>query len=118
MSETSHRSLHVTVHSLRYALEPGLPRGQESTFIRRNANNFYSFHMNETWWVDVVEVQHLLEEVKRLDPVSDGENIRSTIAKSYGTVSRISCQKRRMRSAFSNTVASISVSTFRHSLIS
>lgn len=74
-SETSHRSLHVTVHSLRYALEPGLPRGQESTFIRRNANNFYSFHLNETWWIDVVEVQHLLEEVKRLDPVSDGERI-------------------------------------------
>lgn len=73
--ETSHRNLHVTIHALRYVLEPALLRGQESAYLRRNANNFYSFHLDESWWVDVLEVQRLLEEVKMLDIGRDADRI-------------------------------------------
>ncbi len=45
-------NFHAAMHSLRRTLEPNLPAGQESSFIRRRPDNFYSFEADETWWTD------------------------------------------------------------------
>ena len=71
--EASHRNLHVTMHSLRHVLEPTLSRGQESSFIRRTTTNFYQFRVDETWWIDTVEVERFYEEAKRYDKLGDYE---------------------------------------------
>lgn len=52
-------NLHVTLHYLRRVLEPELAPGRESTFIRRNRHNCYWFELNDVWWSDVFDVQHL-----------------------------------------------------------
>lgn len=65
--ETAMGNLHVTVHFLRHLLEPSLGPRQESKFIRRQTNNFYWFHMDDSWWTDTSEVQHLFETAKLYD---------------------------------------------------
>jgi DNA-binding SARP family transcriptional activator len=57
--EAATRNLHVTIHYLRHLLEPDLPLRQESTFLRRNKNNFYWFELDDTWWADIFDVHHL-----------------------------------------------------------
>ena len=59
--ETACGNLHVTMHCLRHLLEPSLSPRQESKFIRRQTNNFYWFDMDETWWTDITDVQHLFD---------------------------------------------------------
>jgi DNA-binding SARP family transcriptional activator len=66
-SETAFGNLHVTMHYLRRLLEPTLMPRQESKFIRRQANNFYSLHLDETWWIDTIEVQHLFHTAREMD---------------------------------------------------
>src|SRR5579859_2617704 len=52
-------NLHVTLHYLRHVLEPELASGCPSAFIRRNRYNYYWFDLNNNWWTDVFDVQHL-----------------------------------------------------------
>lgn len=56
---TASRNLHVTVHHLRYLLEPWLTTGQESRFIHHNRNKYYWFEMDGSWWTDILDIQHL-----------------------------------------------------------
>ncbi|WP_165423067.1 AfsR/SARP family transcriptional regulator [Ktedonosporobacter rubrisoli] len=63
----AHRNLRVNIHYLRHLLEPGIARGQESSFIRRLTNNFYLFHRDDTWWVDVWELQRQFEMAQQID---------------------------------------------------
>jgi len=65
--ESASKNLYVTIHYLRHLLEPELTSGQQSSFIRRNPNNFYWFEMDESWWVDVVNLHHLLDHARELD---------------------------------------------------
>lgn len=60
-------NLHVTLHYLRHILEPDLPSGSPSTFIRRNRHNYYWFDLNNNWWTDVFEVQHLTASAKEAE---------------------------------------------------
>jgi len=69
--EAAYGNLHVTIHYLRHLLEPEAPRGQDSTYIRRHANNFYQFVTNDNWWADVFEVQDLFETARKLDKAGD-----------------------------------------------
>jgi DNA-binding SARP family transcriptional activator len=69
--ETAMGSLHVTVHCLRHLLEPSLGPRETSKFIRRQTNNFYWFAMDETWWTDITDVQHLFETAKAFDAHGD-----------------------------------------------
>jgi DNA-binding SARP family transcriptional activator len=69
--ETALCNLHVTIHCLRRLLEPSLTPRQESRFIRRQTNNFYWFHMDETWWTDTTDVQHLFEAARTFDVQED-----------------------------------------------
>jgi DNA-binding SARP family transcriptional activator len=52
-------NLQVTLHYLRHVLEPDLASGCSSTFIRRNRYNYYRFDLNDMWWADIFDVQHL-----------------------------------------------------------
>ena len=61
------KNMHVTIHYLRRLLEPGLESGQKSTFIRRNRHNFYWFHLDESWWVDIIDIEHLSTSAKEAD---------------------------------------------------
>ena len=70
--ETAYSNLHVTIHYLRRLLEPTIARGQDSQFIRRHANNFYQFMVDDAWWSDVFEIRDLLETAKKLDKAGDG----------------------------------------------
>lgn len=64
-------NLHVTIHFLRHLLEPSLGSRQESKFVRRQANNFYWFHMDETWWTDTSDVEQFFENAKVHDRHED-----------------------------------------------
>lgn len=66
-SETALGNLHVTMHYLRRLLEPDLKPRQESTFIHRRANNFYLLQLDESWWVDAIDVQHIFGTARKLD---------------------------------------------------
>jgi DNA-binding SARP family transcriptional activator len=61
------KNLHVTIHYLRRLLEPDLESGQKSAFIRRNRHNFYWFHLDECWWVDVLDIEQLSMGAKEAD---------------------------------------------------
>jgi DNA-binding SARP family transcriptional activator len=74
--ESAFKNLYVTIHYLRRLLEPELTSGQQSSFIRRNANNFYWFEMDESWWVDVLSLHHLLDQARELD--RRGETMKAT----------------------------------------
>lgn len=71
--ETSHRNLHVTMHALRHVLEPELVRGQESSFIHRTTSKFYQFYMDDTWWIDAVEVERFYQAAKRYEKLGELE---------------------------------------------
>ncbi|HET8912214.1 MAG TPA: BTAD domain-containing putative transcriptional regulator [Ktedonobacteraceae bacterium] len=60
-------NLHVTLHYLRHILEPETPTGSHSTFIRRNRHNYYWFDLNDTWWIDLFDVQHLSLKAKEAE---------------------------------------------------
>ena len=60
-------NLHVTLHYLRHVLEPELPLGCPSTFIRRNRHNYYWFDLNDLWWTDMFDVQHLSTTAKEAE---------------------------------------------------
>lgn len=62
---------HVAMHSLRRALEPQLPPGQESSFIRRRPNNFYCFEAGGEWWTDSGDVEMLYERAHGYDSQGD-----------------------------------------------
>jgi DNA-binding SARP family transcriptional activator len=64
-------NLHVTIHFLRHLLEPTLCSRQESKFVRRQANNFYWFHVDETWWTDTSDVEQFFENAKAYDRRED-----------------------------------------------
>ena len=65
--DTAARNLHVTIHYLRHLLEPDLGSGQRSTFIRRNAHNFYWFDLHESWWVDIFDIEQLTTSAKEAE---------------------------------------------------
>ena len=52
-------NLHVNLNHLRHALEPSLPPGFSSTFIRSSQRNYYWFDPGNSWWTDILEVQAL-----------------------------------------------------------
>jgi DNA-binding SARP family transcriptional activator len=60
-------SFHVAMHSLRRTLEPHLLAGQESSFIRRRPNNFYSFEADDGWWTDTRDLEMLFERAYAYD---------------------------------------------------
>jgi DNA-binding SARP family transcriptional activator len=60
-------NFHVAMHSLRRTLEPRLSARQESSFIRRGPNNFYSFEAGEGWWTDTRDLEMLLERANTYD---------------------------------------------------
>lgn len=60
-------SLHVTLHHLRHALEPELPPGCPSTFIRHDKRKYYRFDLRDLWWTDVLEVQALSAAARDAD---------------------------------------------------
>lgn len=64
-------NFHVAMHSLRRTLEPHLRTGQESSFIRRRTNNFYSFEFDEGWWTDTRDVEMLFERAYSFDSQGD-----------------------------------------------
>ena len=64
-------NLHVTIHFLRHLLEPSLCSRQESRFVRRQANNFYWFDMDDTWWTDTSDVEQFFEKAKTYDRHED-----------------------------------------------
>lgn len=74
--ETAAGNLHVTMHCLRHVLEPSLEPRESSTFIHRQANNFYWFSMNEDWWTDIADVQHLFETAQTFDRL--GEDVKAS----------------------------------------
>lgn len=47
------KKLHVTLHYLRHILEPDLPRGHDSTFIRTDDSGRYWFDPADSWWTDL-----------------------------------------------------------------
>jgi DNA-binding SARP family transcriptional activator len=69
--ETAMGNLHVTMHCLRHLLEPALGPRENSKFIHRQSNNFYWFEMDEHWWTDIADVQHLFETAKTYDARGD-----------------------------------------------
>jgi DNA-binding SARP family transcriptional activator len=73
--EMAMRGLHVAIHELRHLLEPDLLPRQESTFLRRSKNNAYSFELEQTWWMDIHEVQRNYIQARQLD--SDGRHEQS-----------------------------------------
>jgi len=68
---TAAKNMHITIHYLRHLLEPDLEAGQKSTFIRRNTHNFYWFDLNESWWVDIFEVERLTISAKEAENCGD-----------------------------------------------
>ena len=64
-------NFHVAMHSLRRTLEPRLPTGQQSSFIRRRPNNFYSFEDGEDWWTDTRDLELLFERAYAYDSRGD-----------------------------------------------
>ena len=70
-------NLHVTLHYLRYVLEPDLEHGKPSTFVRRNRHNYYWFDLGGVWWSDVSEVEYLSTRAKEAER---RENLAETIA--------------------------------------
>jgi len=69
--ETASGNLYVTIHCLRHLLESTLSPREASKFIRRQSNNFYWFEMDETWWTDIVDVQHLFDTARAFDACGD-----------------------------------------------
>ncbi len=65
--ETAAKNLHVTIHYLRHLLEPDLPSGQKSTFIRRNKDNFYWFDLNGSWWIDTLDIEQCSRRAKEAE---------------------------------------------------
>lgn len=53
---SAERNLHVAIHYLRHLLEPDLLPRSESTYIRRNKDNFYWFELDESWWADIFDL--------------------------------------------------------------
>lgn len=60
-------NLHVTLHYLRHVLEPDLPSGGLSTFIRRNRYNYYWFDLHDIWWTDIFDIQYLSTSAKEAE---------------------------------------------------
>lgn len=58
-SAKSVASFHVCMHVLRRALEPDLPRGGDSVFLRRHDGKLYSFNPRDQWWTDADEIERL-----------------------------------------------------------
>lgn len=75
--EVAHRNLRVTIHYLRYLLEPQIERGQQSRFVLRLTNNFYLFRSDASWWVDVWEMRQQLESAKGMERL--GNSARAAI---------------------------------------
>lgn len=65
--ESAVNNLHVNMNHLRRVLEPWLPPGHSSTFIRRGQPNYYWFEPSNLWWTDILEVQGLTEGARRAD---------------------------------------------------
>jgi DNA-binding SARP family transcriptional activator len=68
--------LYVTIHRLRHLLEPTLSPREASKFIHRHANNFYWFEMGETWWTDIMDVQHLFDTARAFD--ASGDDVKAS----------------------------------------
>ena len=63
--------LHVTLHYLRYLLEPNLAARQPSTFIRSDGKRGYRFNFADCWWTDVMEIDRLLVRARRAEACND-----------------------------------------------
>lgn len=61
------RNLYVAIHYLRHLLEPDLPPRHESSYIRRNKDNFYWFKVDENWWADIFDVHYHYKEAKEAE---------------------------------------------------
>lgn len=59
--------VHVAIHYLRRMLEPDLPPGVDSSFVRRSGSTFYRFEPGESWWTDVDEVVRLFDRARCAD---------------------------------------------------
>lgn len=64
---SAERNLYVAIHYLRHLLEPDLAPRRESSYIRRNKDNFYWFELDENWWADIFEVQHHYSAAKEAE---------------------------------------------------
>lgn len=65
--------LHVTLHDLRYLLEPKLTARQPSTFIRSDGKRGYRFDFDNRWWTDIIEIDRLLARGRRAEANEDLE---------------------------------------------
>jgi DNA-binding SARP family transcriptional activator len=72
-SRSNPNRLHVTLHYLRYLLEPSLAARQPSTFIRSDGKGRYWFDFAGCWWTDVAEVERLLAESREAEANGDIE---------------------------------------------
>ena len=55
------------MHRLRRMLEPDLPHGRESSFIRRSGSTFYRFEGGRLWWTDADEAVRLFDRARTCD---------------------------------------------------
>lgn len=74
--ETASSNLYVTIHCLRHLLEPALHPREASKYIRRQSNNFYWFELDETWWTDIADVQHLFDTARAFD--AHGDDVKAS----------------------------------------
>lgn len=74
--ETASGNLYVTIHCLRHLLEPDLGPREASKFIHRQSNNFYWFALDESWWTDIAEVQHLFDTARTFD--AQGDDVKAS----------------------------------------
>ncbi|MCX4884631.1 MULTISPECIES: BTAD domain-containing putative transcriptional regulator [unclassified Streptomyces] len=72
-SRSNPNRLHVTLHYLRYLLEPNLAARQPSTFIRSDGKGRYWFDLADCWWTDVAEVERLFAEGRDAEANGDIE---------------------------------------------
>lgn len=82
-------NFHVALHCLRRMLEPQLRCGQESSFIRRSMNNFYTFQPDKRWWTDTADLEMLFERANACDSL--GERRRACFY--YGRVADYCAQE-------------------------
>lgn len=76
--------LHVALHSLRHILEPDLPRGHVSTFIRTDHTGNYSFDPGDSWWTDVGATEWLWQSARTRRERDDKDGVISVLQRVLG----------------------------------
>ncbi|UCF10690.1 MAG: tetratricopeptide repeat protein [Candidatus Bipolaricaulota bacterium] len=75
--ERARSNLFGRISQLRRALEPGLKRGVNSSYIRREGQGYF-FDLSSACWIDTVEFVRLIEEGEK--HLREGRNAESTEA--------------------------------------